>query len=66
MRTIPGPSNRETIITAHGGERIGRQGQSGITIQVLGDMYSADESIPKIAEALRYYTKNTGYVIQGA
>jgi len=63
MRTIPGNSREEVPIIAHGGESIGRQSENNMTIIVQGDVFNADETIPKIAQGLREHKKLTGETI---
>lgn len=66
MRTVMGPSNRTQLATLHGNETVSRKGSGGITINVQGSLYNRDDTLAAIAEGLRYYTKQTGVIIQGA
>jgi len=66
MRTIPGPSNQSQVITAHGGETVGRGNGGDIHVHVQGHVFNSQDTAREIAQSLRYYTKQSSFQIQGA
>lgn len=65
-RIVPGPSNQEVPIIAHGGETVGRGGgEGGLTINVMGNIFNSEETLDQISTGLIDFQRRTGVSFAG-
>lgn len=60
-RIVPGPANAAIPIIAHGGERIGRGGDGGITVNFSGISTDPSATAQTIIQLIRDEQKRTGF-----